>query len=91
MRSKIKKFLDYWRSENTANDYYQPKLFGESKSVEYECDGLANVFCKVTQWANGEGFDISFDTDKQDTKAISLHTDEIDTMLACLNHLNYFN
>lgn len=90
MRNKIFRFLNYWRNENEKNDFYQPKLFGESKSVEYEIDGLSNSFCKVTAWSNGEGYDVSFDTDKQPTKIISLHTDEIDVFLACLNHFKYF-
>ena len=90
MKNKIFKFLEYWKKENEENDFYQPKLFGESKSVEYEIDGLSKSFCKVTEWSNGEGFDVSFDTEKQPTKTISLHTDEVDVFLACLNHLKYF-
>lgn len=90
MKNKIFKFLEYWKKENEENDFYQPKLFGESKSVEYKIDGLSKSFCKVTEWSNGEGFDVSFDTEKQPTKTISLHIDEVDVFLACLNHLKYF-
>lgn len=90
MKNKILKFLNYCKKENDKNDFYQPKLFGESKSVEYEINGLSKSFCKVTEWSNGEGYDVSFDTENQQTKVISLHTDEIDVFLACLNHFKYF-
>ena len=92
--SQIKKTIAKWlkitEEDIKANDYYHPKLFGEGKTVEYEIDGLSKSHCKLTEWANGEGYDISFDTDKQDTKTISLHTDELDVLFACLNHFKYF-
>lgn len=94
--NKIKKHLKRTNEEAIKEEYYMPKLFGESKSVEYEIDGLAKSYCKVTEWANGEGYDISFQTEENtnmkswETKSISLHTDELDCFLACLNHLKYF-
>lgn len=92
--SQIKKTIAKWlkitEEDVKANDYYHAKLFGVGKTVEYEIDGLAKSFCKLTEWTNGEGYDISFDTDKQDTKTISLHTDELDVLFACLNHFKYF-
>ena len=92
--SKIKKTIAKWlkiTSEyNEANDYYRAKLFGEGRTVEYSIDGLSNSHCKLTEWVNGEGYDISFDTDIQNTKTISLHIDEIDVLFACLNHFKYF-
>ena len=90
IKKTIAKWLKITEEDIKANDYYHPKLFGEGKTVEYEIDGLAKSFCKLTEWANGEGYDISFDTDKQDTKTISLHTDELDVLFACLNHFKYF-
>lgn len=93
---KIKKHLKLTNEEAKKEEYYMPKLFGESKSVEYEIDGLAKSYCKVTAWANGEGYDISFETEENTnikswkTKSISLHTDELDCFFACLNHLKYF-
>lgn len=93
--SQIKKTIAKWlkitEEDVKANDYYHAKLFGEGKTVEYEIDGLAKSFCKLTEWANGEGYDISFNTDKQDTKTISLHADELDVLFACLNHFKYFD
>lgn len=97
LNKKIKKGLKKQNKEAIENDYYMPKLFGESKSVEYEIDGLAKSYAKVTQWANGEGFDISFETEVNtnikswESKSIRLHTDELDCLLACLNHFKYFN
>lgn len=92
--SQIKKTIAKWlkitEEDVKANDYYHAKLFGEGKTVEYSIDGLSKSHCKLTEWANGEGYDISFDTDKQDTKTISLHTDELDVLFACLNHFKYF-
>lgn len=90
IKKTIAKWLKITEEDIKANDYYHPKLFGEGKTVEYEIDGLAKSFCKLTEWTNGEGYDISFDTDKQNTKTISLHTDELDVLFACLNHFKYF-
>jgi hypothetical protein len=90
IKKTIAKWLKITEEDIKANDYYHPKLFGEGKTVEYEIDGLAKSFCKLTEWTNGEGYDISFDTDKQTTKTISLHTDELDVLFACLNHFKYF-
>lgn len=90
LKQKIAKWLKITEEDIKANDYYHAKLFGEAKTVEYEIDGLAKSHCKLTQWVNGEGYDISFDTGKQDTKTISLHTDEIDCLMACLTHFKYF-
>jgi hypothetical protein len=93
-KSKIKKHLIANEEDAIAEDYYRPKKFGEGKSVEYEIDGLTHSFCKVTEWANGEGYDVSFESevtkDKWEKKRIELHHDEIDVFLACLNNLKYF-
>jgi hypothetical protein len=86
----IAKWLKTTDEDNKANDYYHAKLFGESRTVEYSIDGLCNSHCKLTEWVNGEGYDIRFDTDEEDTKTISLHTDELDVLFACLNHFKYF-
>lgn len=71
-----------------------PKLFGETSGVTYEKDGLVKCFCSVNRWANSEGHDFSFQTEsgngKWVDKRIELHDDEIEAMLACLQHLKYF-
>ena len=94
MKKEIGKFLEKQKEENVSNDYYQAKLFGEAKSVEYSIDGLCKSYCKLTEWSNGEGYDINFQSEyvkgKFEDKSISLHTDEIDVLLASLNHFKYF-
>lgn len=94
MKKEIKKFLEKQKEESVSKDYYQAKLFGEAKSVEYSIDGLCKAYCKLTGWANGEGYDLSFQTEaikgNWEEKRIELHTDELDCLLACLNHFKYF-
>ena len=90
LKQRIAKWLQITEEDIKANGYYHAKLFGEGKTVEYAIDGLAKSHCKLTEWVNGEGYDISFDTDNQQTRTISLHTDEIDCLLACLTHFKYF-
>ena len=92
--SKIGRFLVKQEVEAIKEDYYRPKLFGEGKTVEYEIDGMKKSFCKLTQWVNGEGYDVSFESEvskgKWESKRIELHTDELYTFFACLNHFKYF-
>jgi hypothetical protein len=96
LKEKIKTWFDATTNEAINEDYYRPKLFGESKSVTYRINGLAKSYCQVTAWANGEGFDVSFQTESNsktrdwENKRISLHTDELDIFFACLDHLKYF-
>ena len=91
---KIGRFLIKQNEEAIEEEYYMPKLFGESKSVEYQIDGMTKSFCKLTQWVNGEGYDVSFESEvskgRWENKRIELHTDELETFLACLNHFKYF-
>jgi hypothetical protein len=92
----IAKWLNITAENAKDNDDYQPKKFGESRSVEYRMDGMVETYCKVTPWANGEGFDISIETEdnvKAGTwinKKIDLHSDELDTLFFCLKDLGYF-
>jgi hypothetical protein len=96
LKKKIAKWLKITAQDIEEMDGYQPKKFGESRSVEYEIDGLVKTFCKVTEWANGEGFDISFETEENvklgtwENKRIEIHTDELECLFACLNELKYF-
>ena len=91
---KIGKFLIKQEEEAIKAEYYKPKLFGKGKTVEYEIDGLKKSYCKLTEWVNGEGYDISFEseisTGKWENKRIELRTDELYTFFACLNHFKYF-
>jgi len=92
--SKIGRFLIKQNEEAIEGEYYMPKLFGEGKTVEYEIDGMKKSFCKLTEWVNGEGYDVSFESEvskgKWESKRIELHTDELETFFACLNHFKYF-
>ena len=90
LKQQIAKLLKITQEDILKNDYYHPKLFGETQSVEFSCDGLVNVHFKLTKWVNGEGYDLTFDTDKQDTKFIQLHSDEIDCLISGLMHFKYF-
>ena len=89
IKKLIAKWLKITEADVITDDHYRPKKFGESRSVEYELKGLVDVFCKVTKWSNGEGYDISFETDQR-SKRIDLHIDELDTLFYCLNDLKHF-
>lgn len=54
LKKKIVKWLKITANDIAEIDGYSPKKFGESKSVEFEIDGLVKSFCKVTKWSNGE-------------------------------------
>lgn len=96
LKKKIVKWLKITADDIAEIDGYSPKKFGEYKSVEFEIDGLVKSFCKVTKWSNGEGFDISFETQVNTKtgiwkdKKIDLHLDELDCLLAALNELKHF-
>ena len=87
-KKNIKKALD--KRNKGVDENYKPKLYGESKSVTYEIEGLVKSFCQITEWANGEGYDFSFETKQKET-TFSLHIDELELLFAGLEHLGYFN
>lgn len=92
MKNKTKKKIKQSRENLKSFDGYETKLFGTGKVVAYEINGIVKSFCMTSEWPNGEGFDFSFTTEEEDRpKNISLHCDEIDVMMSCLEHLNYFN
>ena len=93
--NKILVFLNLKKAESIrSNSTYEPVKFGESKSVVFQMKGMSDTFCQVTEWANGEGFDVSIQTKQKygwDEKQISLHSDELECLLAGLNFFNYFD
>lgn len=97
MKNKQKKSVKRHFKEIEKLEGYAPKKFGEQKGVTYEMKGLAETFCSVNEWANGEGFDISWETMKNtstkdwESKALSLHTDELEVFIACLMDLGHFD
>ena len=52
-------------------------------------------YFSCTEWANGEGWDINiihhYDGKDIEDKRLSLHSDELWGILACLNHLKQFD
>lgn len=96
LKSKIANWLKLQSvlSKELGYEETMPKVFGESRGVTFEKSGLVKTFCSVHEWANGEGFDLTWQTEngngKWVDKRIELHDDEIETMLAALEHLKYF-
>lgn len=87
-KKKITKFINQSHIKSTG---YKPQHFGNSKVTSYEISGIIDSFCMCSEWPSGEGFDFSFTTKGNSDKSISLHSDELEIMLACLNKLGYFN
>ena len=54
LKKKIAKWLKITANDIAEIDGYAPKKLGESRSVEFEINGLVESFCKVTEWTNGE-------------------------------------
>lgn len=102
MNSKLKQKIARWFDitvEDLKKEYPESaaKKFGDQKGVSFEMDLLCKTFCSVVWWASGEGLDISWETEVNQTThswentKISLHTTELECMLACLNDLKYFD
>lgn len=92
-KKKVIKWLKELEQYSKDNGYYGAKKIGEARSVEYEIDGLTGSFCKVTEWANGEGYDIGFQSksgEAWEDKRISLHVDELECLITALNDLKFF-
>lgn len=61
------------------------------KAVSVETKTLVESLVMLTEWANGEGYDLSICEKNGDTKHIELHVDEIEGLLRGLIELNYFD
>ena len=101
MANKLKQKIAKWFKitiEDLNKEYPESaaKKFGDQKGVSFEMDLLVKTFCSVNEWASGEGFDISWETEVNTTthtweeKRVSLHITELECMLSCLNYLKYF-
>jgi hypothetical protein len=87
---KIRAFRQ-WLKDNPEFDHEFPKV-KPLEAFYSESKGIYENTCMCTQWPNGEGFDLSwFGKDGSQEKKISLHDSEIETMLECLNKINYFS
>lgn len=80
---------------SNESNKYRPIKEGESKAITYSCrvpigkDKFNNIICQVTEWNNGEGFDVSIVSENKE-RLFSLNADEITLLLACLNDFDYF-
>jgi len=99
MKVKIKKWILNYLTEQ--KDVWYPKKEGNLKAVCFSSkQPLGNgkyvcYACDLTEWVNGEGYQISIDiynehSKKTEAKNFSLNNNEIDVILACLNDLNHF-
>jgi hypothetical protein len=80
-----------WLNETEEFEHEFPKV-RDIRAFSAEIKGPWGNTCLCTEWPNGEGFDFSWYGQKgEDEKKISLHETEIDTMLECLNQMEYFN
>ena len=69
-----------------------PKKLGESRSVEFEINGLVESFCKVTEWINGEGLDImSIDKYLDNKLCVSTDVETTDKYWDCECEHNYIH
>jgi hypothetical protein len=96
MKQKIKSWLREWLKEE---DDFTPKFSRELKACSFESkhpvgDGTYHEYLfQCTEYDNSEGYDINIHwhrKDKSSDKSISLCREEIDGVLACLNHMEYF-
>jgi hypothetical protein len=98
MKLKQKLFLwcKKWLDDEDYNDY-SPKKSRDLRAVSFITkiptgkDKEATLLTHCTEWNNGEGylFDLCWGTDGED-KSLSLHSDEIESIIACLNEMKYF-
>lgn len=99
LKNKINKYYKNLKKQAKEEDFekYLPKKFGTQKGVSFEMKGITETFCSVTHWANGEGFDINWQTLKNtktgdwEDKHLSLHRDELEVFMACLENLKEFD
>ena len=93
LKKKIAKWLKITANDIAEIDGYAPKKLGESRSVEFEINGLVESFCKVTEWTNGEGLDIIFQSKTNNgwsDRSIDLQLDELNCLFAALDELGHF-
>ena len=87
--NEFKKMLHIDEPEN-EHDSYQPSIkklksyYGEYNS------SLSDSSLTMTEWQNGEGYDLCFTNAKNNDKFVSLHIDEIELLLLLLHKFNYF-
>jgi len=97
MKKQIKAWLRKWLIEEETD--FSPKKSGDLRAVAFESkqpvgNGKYHEYLFMcTEWANGEGYEFYLGwhyEGKNEDKTISLSTEQIEGILACLNDLNYF-
>lgn len=87
MKEKIKSWIKNFLLDEQED--FAPKKFSAPKATSFTIktgDIDKEIVCVCTEWPNGEGYDFVMG----DNKFVSLHLDEVELFIACLNDLNYF-
>lgn len=61
------------------------------KLKKYTCMGDENDFIEITEWTNGEGFDVTISCVKGTEKQISLLYDELEAINYLTKSLNFLD
>lgn len=61
------------------------------KLKKYTCMGDENDFIEITEWTNGEGFDVTISYVKGTEKQISLLYDELEAINYLTKSLNFLD
>jgi len=97
MKKKIKAWLRKWLEEEA--DEFTPKKSRDLRAVSFTSkqpvgNGKYHEYLfQCTEWDNGEGYDININwhyDGKSEDRTLTLNSNEINGVLACLNHFNYF-
>lgn len=99
MKKRIKQWIKKWLEEDESE--FTPKFAKKLNSVSFESkQPLGNkkylqYLFQCTEWSNGEGYDLTINifnefSKSEKNKTLSLHSDEINGVLSCLDYLNYF-
>ena len=100
IKSKIKVWTKEWL-EDKKEEWSAKKVRNlngvcfESKDPLGKGKYVENMI-HITQWVNGEGYDMSFTeynqiSKKQYDKHVSMNNNQVELMVAALNDLGYFN
>lgn len=90
LKKKIKGWWFRLKNSDDLGSGYLPQI-KETRAVIAEVDRISGSVCHAMPWSNGEGYIFDLCDDKGNEKHFSLHDDEIDIILECLNEFNYFD
>ena len=94
LHKKAKKFvkhIDDLNKEFPYGPFKSRDLAAVSSTIKRPLgnDKYDTLLTQCTEWDNGEGYDFTFDS-KDGQRFISLHLDDIESILFCLNELKFF-